>query len=396
MSITAVCPSCGKRFQAPAQFAGKRVKCKQCGVVFQIAAQGGGAAAPAAGTAGTQRNQTNSQSKAGDQIDIDDSLAQLESVASFAGEDAPPPQASRAGSKVGSKAGAAGGTSAGAGAGGKPRIVGRDELNTKMEANPDAEEVELEGPTDVSYRANVLKFRYPGAKIIDQWLPLFLLVLGFGLMAMVISPRDQTYGIRWIAAARFVIPVLLYRILILPMAMAMVHKAGQEMRYQMPPNEKLRGFATYLPALAFAFTFWTASGGSVLGLILGAFIGLALSSAALWLLFRLRDEEVSTSIGYGAGGFGIGMGIAIALILGLNLLMTVVLTQTKSQAKVPASPFGPNLSWVSTSSSSTAVANAKPAKAAPKPAAPTDTQASAPTKSNIDSAVLSDVQTSPV
>src|SRR5690348_5176998 len=129
MSITATCPSCGKRFQAPAQFAGKKVKCKQCGVVFQIPAQPG-AASPAPASANA-RSQSSGQSKAGDQIDIDDSLAQLESLASFAGEDVPPPQASRAGSKVGSKAGTAGGTSAG-----KPRIVTRDEVNTKMEANP--------------------------------------------------------------------------------------------------------------------------------------------------------------------------------------------------------------------------------------------------------------------
>src|SRR4051812_38669256 len=36
MSITAECNSCGRRYQAPASMAGKRVRCKQCGNVFEL------------------------------------------------------------------------------------------------------------------------------------------------------------------------------------------------------------------------------------------------------------------------------------------------------------------------------------------------------------------------
>src|SRR4051794_37102488 len=36
MSITAECNSCGRRYQAPASMAGKRVRCKQCGNVFDL------------------------------------------------------------------------------------------------------------------------------------------------------------------------------------------------------------------------------------------------------------------------------------------------------------------------------------------------------------------------
>src|SRR5205823_3612778 len=104
---------------------------------------------------------------------------------------------------------------------------------------------------------------------------------------------------------------------------------------------------------------------------------------------------IPTTIGYGAGGFGIGMGIAIALVLGLNLLMTVVLTQTKSQAKVPASPFGPGLSWVNTTANAAPAVVAK-TKTAPASAPQTMANQALPTKSNIDSPVLSDLQSSPV
>src|SRR5438094_1353525 len=41
MPIMVECNSCGKQYNAPDSMAGKRVKCKQCGEVFQIPAEGG-------------------------------------------------------------------------------------------------------------------------------------------------------------------------------------------------------------------------------------------------------------------------------------------------------------------------------------------------------------------
>ena len=103
MSITAVCPSCGKRFQAPEQFAGKKVKCKGCGVAFRIG--GESPAAPAAGAPAAKKQKKLNGSQGGDRVEIDDSLAQLESVASFADEDAPAAPSSAQKSRAGSGAG---------------------------------------------------------------------------------------------------------------------------------------------------------------------------------------------------------------------------------------------------------------------------------------------------
>ncbi len=38
MAISIQCPECHKKYQAPDHMAGKRVKCKHCGVIFLIAA----------------------------------------------------------------------------------------------------------------------------------------------------------------------------------------------------------------------------------------------------------------------------------------------------------------------------------------------------------------------
>src|SRR5688500_918626 len=36
MSVKAVCTGCGKAFNAPDQYAGKKVKCKVCGAAFRV------------------------------------------------------------------------------------------------------------------------------------------------------------------------------------------------------------------------------------------------------------------------------------------------------------------------------------------------------------------------
>lgn len=387
MAITAVCTSCGKKFQAPDQFGGKRVKCKGCGTVFQIpgeSARTAGAARAGENTAGRSGSKThvdlNAASRSGDGVG-NDALAALESVASFSGEEIHTPkprtpvQVGNEGSRAGSKGGGA-------------RIGPRLE-DTKMASNPDASEIALDGPTDTVYRVNLMRFRYPGAKQVDQWLPLTLLLLGLGLVGLLAS-RQDTKGVAWIGMLRFLIPLGLYYVLIFPMTLGMIRKAGAELKYQMPPGDKLRGFAAYMPAFAFTVAFWLAGGGGWFGLALGLVLGLAVSSAALWLLFRLREEELPSSVGYGAGGFVLGAGISIAIVVGLNLMAGIVVTQFKAQAKIPASPFGPGLRWVGTTSD--APAGKGPIKGG-LPPAPLNAETPKPT---FASPVLANLQTSPI
>jgi len=46
MSVKAVCTGCGKTFNAPDQFAGKKVKCKVCGTAFRVPGPAAAAEAP--------------------------------------------------------------------------------------------------------------------------------------------------------------------------------------------------------------------------------------------------------------------------------------------------------------------------------------------------------------
>src|SRR4051794_27101360 len=47
------CPSCGERGKIPATLVGARIKCKKCGIAFNVAAPAAKEATPAAGTGAT-------------------------------------------------------------------------------------------------------------------------------------------------------------------------------------------------------------------------------------------------------------------------------------------------------------------------------------------------------
>ena len=296
MSITATCTSCGKSFQAPAAFAGKRVKCKVCGTAFTV--QGTPPPPP----------------KSDPELDA---LAQLEDSSSPSKSGTPAPTKSRIG----------------------PR------METRIPANPDAGEIEFDAPAELSSRANVLRLRYPGAIVVDQWLP-FALIVGCLVWLGFIVDQPDAKDVIWIDLVRFVLPVLLYLALIFPITLTLLRKAGRDLRFRMPPSSGLRCFATYLPAFALGTGLWWVGKGAVGSLMLGGLFGLILSSAILWLLFRLRDTEIGLAAANGAAGFIIGSAIAAGIIFGLNAAARMAVDESKSQASVPASPLGPGLSWL--------------------------------------------------
>jgi hypothetical protein len=345
VTIVAVCNSCGKRFQAPPEFVGKRVKCKGCGVVFEIQAPLGSKPSEAGG------------------VDLD-ALAALEQ--SFSGDVSADTRAGRS----------------------KTRPGVRSDPQPAEETSDDDAMAVL--PYEPAGRANVLKFHYPGAKQVDQWLPLGLVVfsvLGLGVAAA----QQETGANQWIAFVRFLFLSLLYVVLIFPFTMAMLRKVGAEQKFEMPPQEKLRCFACYIPSFALAAGLWFAGDGVSVMQAFGALFGLAISSTAVWLLYRLREEEIANTIAYGAGGFALGSGISVGLILGLNLLVGQIVVQQKAQDKVPLSPFGPGLSWVSPKPSPAPVVEVRP-KPAPAVPTPTSPQVTPPPTPPVATSLVTNVE----
>jgi hypothetical protein len=302
MSITATCAACGRNFIAPPQFQGKRVKCKGCGEIFQIPRAGG------------------SQAPVKEAYTDIDPLSQIAAIA----------------------------TSDSSYPGAAPTDVRRRilEADTSEEIDEDQREPKYTRPGSSGLTPNVLTFNYPGASDVDQWLPITLVVLGFLLLLTSINPHDAQ-GIGWIAFTRLLTPAVFFLAFIFPVTLGMIRKAAREQRFAMPPNFKLRCLASYMPA--FVILTWMQMGGeglTILQLFAGIF-GLAISSGVLWLLFRLREEHVGTTVIYGAGGFAAAAALTIGLTLGVNKVGGLLVTSAHAENSVPVSPFGEGLAWVS-------------------------------------------------
>jgi hypothetical protein len=295
MPITATCGACGRNFTAPSQFQGKKVKCKGCGEVFLVPGPGG----------------ANSSTHSPDDLDA---LAQLAAVA---GEDSI--------------------------YGPAPRAVGSTDA-----AGTDDDQTSETGQrlAKSKYAPNVLTFDYPGAADVDRWLPISLIVVGF-LLLLTNTSSGVPSGNGWIGFTRFATPSLLYWAFVIPITLGMIRKACRELRYSLPPNFMLRCFACYMPA--FVLITWFQMDGNwltVLQLFAGI-LGLAISSTLVWLLFRLRPEQIGTAVAHGAGGFAMGIAISFSLTIGLNKIGALMVESEHTQASVPVSPFGEGLSWVS-------------------------------------------------
>jgi hypothetical protein len=285
MSITAECNVCGKKYEAPDNLAGKRVRCKQCGNIFDI--PGGSSDGP----------------------DLD-ALAEMER--SHHSLDA---------------------TNAG-----------------EHTAAEDSDEDGGESPRALrSGRTNV-RFAFPLAKEIDTWAPLVLTLGGLGWLASFIFHVDPSAPPvpRWLQAIWFAVALLAYWMVISPISLSLLRSAGRSLGYQMPINDRRRAFAAFLPPFVLAYVMW-ATGGTLVALILGCLAGIAVASATVWLLFRLRPHEIAPTALYCGIGFVIGMAIASGVFFGLNTLAVNALVAAKQPDLLPASPFGPApaMAWIS-------------------------------------------------
>ncbi len=291
MVLSVACPACERRFQAPAQFQGKRVKCKACGEIFPIPAADDSANSEYFGAAADAGG--------------DDALDQLA-------------QSARS-------------------------VVGVPNRASPDNISPVSAKL---SPGAAGFAPNVLKFNYKGADDVDRWLPSTLIVVCALILGDVMTGND-TRDAFWLAITRFFTVALFYSMLIFPLTLMMIKKASREAKFSLPPQAQLRCFAVYMPALLLASWLFSQANGVFIIEVIGCFLGLAVSSLFLWLLFRLREPDIASFAVQGAGGFLGGTAASIVLILILNALTQMIVSDAKAQKSVPASPYAASLSWVS-------------------------------------------------
>jgi hypothetical protein len=265
--------------------AGKRVKCKYCGVVFLIAADARSADAG---------------------IDLS-ALDELNAM-SESGKAAPPKRAG---------AGAAGG----------------EDIDSLFHC---------EYPSEGAPRTNKL-YVFPMSRLLDRWLPPLLLAVGLVWAVREAFERNET-GRVWVGFFRSSVFLLAFFASVFPFTLMGVRRAACKLNYELPPRPGLRAMGVYAVPFALACAMWMILGGGS-GLMIGLLIGAVVALPLLFLLFRLMPGEAPVTFAYATGSFLLSVVVAVAAVFALNMMLVGTLRATKTEHALAVSPFGPNLQW---------------------------------------------------
>ena len=289
MAIPIQCPECHKKYQAPDHMAGKRVKCKHCGVVFLIAADARSADAGADMSALDELNALSASGK------------------------------HEAHARAGGGAGAA-----------------AADIDSIFQA-----EYAAEGAP----RTNKL-YIFPLSRLLDRWLPPVLLAVGLIWACYEAFNRNDTTQ-QWVGFFRAAVFVLAFFASVLPFTLMGVRAASRSLNYELPPRPGLRTMGSYAVPFALACAMWLLLGG-VSGLLIGVLIGCVVALPVLFLLFRLHPREAPVTFGYATGSFLLSVLVSVAAVFALNLMLVGVLRAAKTDLALAVSPFGDGLKWDAT------------------------------------------------
>jgi hypothetical protein len=289
--------------------AGKKVKCKHCGKVFAIPAD---ATAQPEGEAGLSAMGADAQ-------DTNTPAAAASKVGGAAGATA------GGGSKAGGKLGSA---SAG--------------YASRMARNENAVEIELsDGRPAYGMRPSV-PHDFPGADVLEKIVPPLMILLGLGWLGLTAVTINET-GVAWVGWMRAGVYLALSLGLAFPLGYWAIKHASRKERFMLPPKAGTRALGCTALAFALALVLWI-SGGSVGMLITGTVLGLVLSLAAVWFLFRLQPRELATGLGGVAVAVVAAVAISYGVLLGVNTVAAVALTKSGTNT-LEKSPMGPGFAW---------------------------------------------------
>lgn len=301
MAIPVQCPECHKRYQAPDRLAGRRVKCKFCGVVFLIA--------------GDSRTEN---------PDFD--LAQLDELSALGDTGAPARRA-----PVGAGGAAAGSDTPLSRSG---ILGGGDDVDDVFGR---AEFSEAGAP-----RTNKL-YIFPMSRLLDRWLPPLLLAIGIVWVCREAWTRNPT-GQAWVGPFRAGVLLLAFFAAVFPFTRMGIGAAARRLNFELPPRINLRVLGAFAVPAALAAVLWLIYE-DVAGVLLGTAIGVAVALPVLFLLLRLLPREAPVTFGYAAGSFVLSVLVTCASLFALNVMLVGILRSLKTDHALRVSPFGPGLRW---------------------------------------------------
>jgi hypothetical protein len=202
VAIPIQCPECHKKYQAPDHMAGKRVKCKYCGVIFLIAAD----------------------ARSGDAATDMSALDELNALSESARHEA-----------IKRPAGAAA-------------------------ASADIDSIfQAEYASEGAPRTNKL-YVFPLSRLLDRWLPPVLLAVGLIWASYEAVNRNDTNR-PWVGFFRAAVFLMAFFASVLPFTLMGLRAASRKLNYELPPSPALRTMGIFAVPFALACAMWLLLGG---------------------------------------------------------------------------------------------------------------------------------------
>lgn len=303
MSIMVQCGACGAKYQVAAAMAGKKVRCKKCGGVFAVPPDRDPDALP---------DEPDLRSVAAEEEPEDRAVATRK---------IPAPAAPR-----------------------RPKVL---PPVSQMADDSDEEEGEFDDESSgdsppPTFAANPA-FVFPASELLDAVLPYLIALVAIGWM-VTRSLQSDTPAPAWVGHLRWSLYLAAYAFIVFPLTLLGVHRAGQKLRFGMPAAHVFKIFAVFtLPFMLGVIL--SLAGGSILNFATGVVVGLVVSLAVFWFLYRLRPRQTNAGLALVAAYFLGGVTATALLGVGINLLVLSGMKKAGTAYTLAQSPLGPEFSW---------------------------------------------------
>lgn len=357
MSITTKCQHCGHAYIVKDEMAGRRVRCRQCGLTFALPALN---SPPVLGESDLAFPGQDSLSSA----DLSGDTTSVGMPTPFGKRDLsdtrPMPAVSMSESNMAGGVGSA-----------KSKMQ-------RPDYDPGEFSVAGDGLLDTAFRPAV-PFDFPFARELDAYLPwamMGLLTLLWGWIAYDWRPframSDVTVDIpklpTWSGFLPLGVLMLGFFAIWVPIVGSASKRAAKAARIMLPGNLTRRLIAMACAPFALGVVFWLGAESVAAG-VTGAVLGLGVMFLAAWFLLRLQHRDMAAfAIALGVGG-AVAIPLTVALVLGANYATAQTVLALHRQDEFSVSPMGPGLAWDMTRSITRSVPGvAMPRNAGEKPA----------------------------
>jgi predicted Zn finger-like uncharacterized protein len=301
MSIMVQCGACGAKYQVAAAMAGKKVRCKKCGGVFAVPAERDPDALP-------------------DEPDLRSVTAEEEPDARAVASrpvTAPPPAR-------------------------RPKVLPPVSQMPEDEEEGEFDDESSDDSETPTFAANP-PFAFPASKLLDTALPVLLALVSIVWM-VTRSLHSDNPAPAWVGHLRWSLYLAAYAFIVFPLTLLGVHRAGEKLRFGMPAAHVWKIFAVFtLPFMLGVIL--SLAGGSVIIFATGVVVGLVVSLAVFWFLYRLRPRQTNAGLALVAAYFLGGVVAAALLGVGVNLLVLSGMKKAGTAYTLAQSPLGPEFSW---------------------------------------------------